>query len=328
MITVYSLIEGQLEVIKPFTGEELPKDAVWIDMLSPTLEEEIFVERSLSINAPTREEMKKIEALSRSYHEGDASYMTAAIVKYDGKYASADAITFIVTDKCLITLRYSEPRSFSLFAEYAKNHPYVCISSESVFEWLIESTINRLADVIELVGEDMNAISSTIFEFETKTRSKAIHFPAHGLHRILKETGRVGDVAAKVRESLLSLDRALIFFNQTIKGKATEESLGRIKTLRADIHSLSEQAVFISHEINFLLSATLGMINIEQTNIIKIFSVFAVLFMPPTMIASVYGMNFDFMPELHWDLGYGWALLLMFVSGLLPYLYFKKKGWL
>ncbi len=329
MIVIYSLVDGQLEVTRNFQGEAIPQDCVWIDLVDPSTEEELFVEKQLNVNAPTRQEMKKIEVMSKSYQEGDATYMTASILKFfEKQHAETDAITFILTKGHLVTLRYSNPKSFALFADFAKAHPYVCISSDTVFEGLLESVINRLADILEHLGEEVNKISANIFGYKESPEEAKMDFSSGELNKFLQEIGRAGDLASKIRESLLSVDRVLIFHNHICEGRVAKENVVKIKTMRTDIHALSEQASFLSSEVTFLLDATLGMINIQQNNIIKIFSIAAVMLMPPTLVASIYGMNFHKMPELDFAYGYPLAILLMLISAFIPYRLFKKKGWL
>jgi magnesium transporter len=148
------------------------------------------------------------------------------------------------------------------------------------------------------------------------------------LRALMERIGRNGDLLSKARESLVSLTRLLAFVQQSTQVQMSQDVRGRFRNVSRDATALSDHASFVSNKINFLLDATLGLINIEQNAIIKIFSVAAVVFLPPTLIASIYGMNFHHMPELGWEGGYPWALGLMVVSAVLPYVYFKRRGWL
>ncbi len=134
----------------------------------------------------------------------------------------------------------------------------------------------------------------------------------------------------KVRESLVSINRVLTYHTSVEQQdkKVTKEAKARTKVLYRDVVALTDQATFLSSKVNFLLDATLGLINLQQNQIIKIFSVAAVVFLPPTLVASIYGMNFTDIPELKWMFGYPWALGLMVLSAILPYLYFKRRRWL
>ena len=148
------------------------------------------------------------------------------------------------------------------------------------------------------------------------------------LREVMRDIGRVGDLTNKVRDSLAGLDRLATYLATLSTGRLNKEQKALLKSLNRDLRSLAEHAGYLSQQTNFLLDATLGVINIEQNAIIKIFSVVAVVFLPPTLIASIYGMNFDFMPELDKSWGYPLALFLMVVSAILPLLYFRRRGWL
>jgi magnesium transporter len=189
---------------------------------------------------------------------------------------------------------------------------------------LLDAVIDRLADLLERVGFDIDAMSSQVFEPTANgTGSGGSDFKA-----LLRRIGRNGDLASKCREGLVSISRMLTFITSLADLPARKDIDARIGTLSHDVQSLSDHSAFLSNKVNFLLDATLGMLNIEQTNIIKIFSVAATVFLPPTLIASIYGMNFEHMPELDWPWGYPLALLLMIASAIAPYLYFKHKRWL
>jgi magnesium transporter len=205
-----------------------------------------------------------------------------------------------------------------------------CSSAEDALLGLIEAFVDRIADILEKAGIDLDSVSRQIFAVGAKTVARQ---DENDLQTSLKALGRNDDLVSTTRESLLSLSRLLRFFGTMLDAsdrldkKVARDIKARLKIIARDIASLNEHAAFESHKINFLLDATLGMINIEQNRIIKLFSVAAVVFLPPTLVASVYGMNFHDMPELGWHFGYPWALLLMALSAVLPYVYFKRKGW-
>ncbi len=173
------------------------------------------------------------------------------------------------------------------------------------------------------MSHEFDKISFTIFRIDEQDESNKIDYKT-----LLKRIGANGDLTTRVRESLVSFIRLISFFAQSLVGQLDHDINSRLKILDKDINALSDYAGFITTKINFLVDATLGMVNIEQNNIIKIFSVAAVIFLPPTLIASIYGMNFDVMPELHSHFGYPISIGLMIVSAILPYLYFKKRKWL
>jgi magnesium transporter len=287
-----------------------------------------MIERELGIDVPTREEMKEIEASNRLYEENGVLYMTITIVtRLDSDLPESSQITFILAKDRLVTNRYSDPLPFQRFIAYAEKHPGVCSSAAALLAGLIEAIVNRMADVLERVGADLDSLSSEVFSPPRKRRRSA-KTQARDSRTILSRVGQNGDLTSKARESLVSLNRLLTFVQQSAAVSIANDVRARFRTLGRDVLALSDHASFLGVKANFLLEATLGMLNIEQNNIIKIFSVAAVVFLPPTLIASIYGMNFHVMPELDWVLGYPFAIALMVVSAILPYLYFKRRGWL
>jgi magnesium transporter len=292
--------------------------------MEPTLEEERAVERFLTIEVPTREEMKEIEASNRLYEEDGALYMTATVVtRIDTERPETSAVTFILVRNKLITNRYVDPLPFRRFIAYAERHPAVGTSASAVLSGLLESVIERIADVLERVGSDLDELSAGVF---APPRNKRM--VTRDLRAVMERIGRAGDLNSKARESLVSLGRLLTFVQQSSSVNLTQELRSRLRTQSRDVTALSDHASFIANKVTFMLEATLGLINIEQNNIIKIFSVAAVVFLPPTLIASIYGMNFRHMPELEWVLGYPLAIVMMIISAILPFVYFKRRGWL
>jgi magnesium transporter len=317
------------------TGDTLEQldAAVWVDILRPSKDEETAVERALGIDVPTPEEMSEIEVSSRLYTEEGATFMTAMMLSHtDGDNVMLAPITFILKGEQLITVRYAEPRSIDAFiAKCQKNGAY---SADGVVSGLLEGLIERIGDVLERTGHELDALSDNIFAIRGSDEAPAVAAkPARRRPRnyqsVLEQIGRKGDLLSKIRESLISFQRLLAFAAEIATSrKPGKEYEGRIRTLSHDVQSLSDHTGFLTQKINFLLDATLGMINIEQTGIIKIFSVAAVVFLPPTLIASIYGMNFDVMPELSWPYGYPMAVCLMILSAIVPYQFFKWRGWL
>jgi magnesium transporter len=338
MITTYALSNGRLEKAPPGPAGEPPVNALWFDLLQPTREEEGVVQRLTGAEIPTREEMQEIEVSSRLYREGDAHYLTAPIIhRTDTPRPEVTAVTFILTPKALITVRHATPRSIEFFVARAARQIGWCSTPETVLMGLLETIVDRVADVMERVAAELDAVSRRIFydpaggNGEEKTEEQA----TADLHAVLRQLGRAGDLTTKTRDTILGLDRVATYIIAAENLGVTRETKPRLKTLTRDIRSLAEHDGFLSNKVSFLLEATLGMISIEQNrsmteqnHIIKIFTVAAVAFLPPTLVASIYGMNFRLMPELDWGYGYFWALGLMALSAVLPFLYFKRRGWL
>ncbi len=323
MITVYRVHAGQLRAT-----DELPDSAdgvVWVDLLAPDIAEEAAVERLMGIDVPTREEMEEIEISSRLYAEDGALFMTASIpAMAESPNIRSMPVTFILVNDRLITVRYHEPRAFQTFRNRVEKSAAGCDNGETVLIALLEAVVDRLADILEGLGRDIDAASRGVFGHSGTKPTKGREFQA-----VLSGLGVMTDRNSSLRESLVTLERLAGFLaaDMTLR-KAAKPLRERVRTLSRDIRSLADHGSFLEQKIGFLLDATLGMINIEQNAIIKIFSVAAVVFLPPTLIASIYGMNFRHMPELDWLLGYPMALILMVVSALIPFWFFKRKGWL
>jgi magnesium transporter len=322
MLTIYD-VKGQNLVRRsaPGGGEA----AVWIDLINPTREEEHEIENLAGLQVPTREEMSEIEVSSRLYHEKGAHFMTATILYHvDLPDPQATAITFILTDTQLITVRYAEPKSFYLFLSRAQKGDITCNTPMAVLLGLLEAIIDREADLVERLQSETEKLAQLIFDIRGGSRTRTSRFDV-----LLRQIGRVGEITSRLRESLLSIGRLLTYLYQVAQQRSEADGLRqRIRTEDKDVQSLSDHATYLNARITFMLDASLGMVSIEQNQIIKLFSVVAVILLPPTLIASMYGMNFRHMPELDWFWGYPMALGLMVLSALLPYLYFRRKGWL
>jgi len=327
VIQVYVLRNGRFERTEIGKGDPVPADPLWLDVVDPTGEERAKIEAACALTLPTREEMREIEPSDRLYSEGLARFMTATILVHaDAPLPERASITFILTGRSLVTLRYVEPRPVATYAQKLLRGQEACSCPEEALVGLLEAFIDRIADILEKTAFDLDQVSQVIFA-EDEQRQGA----RRDLRAVIRALGRSDDLVSTIRESLLSLTRLISFLTATFNtagDRPLKEVRTRLKSTRNDILSLNEHAAFESHTINFLLDATLGMINIDQNAIIKIFSVAAVAFLPPTLIASIYGMNFDVMPELRWLAGYPLALGLMVISAVIPLIYFRRKGWL
>jgi magnesium transporter len=317
-------------------GEALPPHAVWIDMVEPSAGEEEAVELALGIDIPTRGELAEIEASSRLYQEDGAAFMTATLIRRgDDERPESSPVTFIIKGNQLITIRYHHPQAFPVYIRQAMKPQATAMTGWGILISLMEAVVDRAADHLERVSAIIDDTSKAVFDtsfVSQKARRKTRRKKPKNLETLLGMIGEEGDFNSKMRESLVSIGRMVAYLqaiiDQTKLTREMKENRARIKILQRDIQSLTDHASFLSGKISFLLDAVLGMISIEQNGIIKIFSVAAVVFLPPTLVASVYGMNFNFMPELKWTYGYPFAIFLMILSAILPFIYFKRKGWL
>lgn len=323
---IHAYVPGPSGVSRRELGpdEAVPDGTVWLDLSEPTADERGRVERALAIELPTRDEMVEIEPSSRFYTDGGSIVMTATIVSQaDAANPRSDVLTFVLARGTLVTLRHVQPKPVTIFSSKLAKQPALCASAEDAFLGLLETFIDRIADILERVGADLDALSREIFREPGKNDG-----PRQDLRAALRTLGRNDDLTSSTGESLLSMSRLLRFFSQATEASARKDRRARIKEMQSDLLWLREHVDSEASKVNFLLDATLGLINIEQNAIIKIFSVAAVVFLPPTLVASIYGMNFRTMPELEHPLGYPLAISVMVVSAIVPYLYFKRKGWL
>lgn len=318
MIRAYELLGEKLKPVSPDA-----ETVVWWDLFNPDRDEETGLEQQLGLELPTRDEMQEIEISSRLYSEDGGHFMTALIPSHtDADDAVIQPITFILSDHRLVTIRYTEPRAFTTFPQRAEKTALGLTTGETILLGLLEAIVDRLADILERAGREIDGISRSVFGQKGREARKDANYKA-----TLEELRRKGDLTSNVRDSLATLERVLAFLGPKLT-QANKEVRDQLKALVSDVRSLTDHLGFMAQKITFLLDATLGLINIEQNAIIKIFSVAAVVFLPPTLVASLYGMNFDFMPELKWTYGYPFAIGMMILSAVLPYLYFKRRGWL
>ena len=315
-----SLVRETVEEAGP-----IPEGAIWFDLVTPTHLEDKLLERVLGVAVPTREEMQEIEVSSRLYIENGARYMTATLMcQSDTATPKTTAVTFILAEHKLVTVRYDEPRPFTLISNKLARACAPTVAGESILIELLDAVIDRAADILERAGADIDRASHDIFEPEGRRVDRTLTY-----RHIFKTIGRKGDLTSKVRESLVSIGRLVLFLANEADGmKWPKEMRSQLKSMQRDVQSLSDHSSYLGNKVTFLLDAMVGVMSIEQNNIIKIFSVAAVVFMPPTLVASIYGMNFKHMPELDWMFGYPLALVLMLLAAILPYWFFKWKRWL
>jgi magnesium transporter len=321
MLTIYDTTGQRLAR----HDEALPivPSTVWFDLLNPTKEEDNKVEGLLGISVPTRAEVREIEASSRFYQENGANYMTGFLAhSVDDKTLETSTLTFILTGDALVTVRYADSKVFPSFLSRIERGDASCQTGAGLMIGLIETLVEQQADLIEKIQDSVDKIAKRVFDPGARRKGQ------NKLDVLLKGAGIEGNRIAMLKESATSLERILHVLRNTARERNCDGKIfSRIETVDRDIRSLSEHMRYLSDRIGLLLNATLGLISNEQNQIIKLFSVMAVMLMPPTLVASVYGMNFEHMPEIKWLLGYPMALGMMAVSALIPFVYFRYKGW-
>jgi magnesium transporter len=314
------------ELIDP-ARKKIPDGATWIDLEEPTEAEERLVEQCLKLNIPTPEEMAEIEPSSRLYTQDGVLYMTVSVLYgVDEGNPTSAPIGFVLTEDRLVTVRYVTPKPVRAFADHARRDPERVSDALTALCGIVDSIIDRLADELEKVGAEMEKISGHIFPASLSAR----RIPANKLTTLLTRIGRTHMLLARIRETETSTSRLLSFLSGTARVRSAEQADARehLASLSADASSLADHSIFLANHLYFLLDAAVGLISIEQNAAMKLFSWAALVLLPPTLIGAIYGMNFDFMPELHWHLGYPFALALMLASAVLPLWYLKRRGWL
>jgi magnesium transporter len=334
MLTLHSCASSLPEQPTELATAELPPGIVWIDMLNPTEAERGFVERTTGLALPSEHDIREIESSSRLRQEEGALYMNISLAKRT-QFQEPDTtpVGFVLTAELLVTQRFAQLMAFDTYIASVttdkpgrtKSRP----SSGGAFVGLMEGVVDRIADVLEMVGTDLDAVSRGIFHPDAVPR--APRRPARedaDLRRTLRQVGRSGDLVSRIRDSLLGLGRVVPYVTTLTADWFPAELRPRLETLRQDINSLADYDSHLSNKVQLLLDATLGLINIEQNNIIKVLTIVSVVGVPPTLVASMYGMNFHNMPELSWAWGYPYGLALILVSALAPLAWFRLRGWL
>ncbi len=320
MLTAYHYADKRL---KPLPERSPLQHAEWIDLFGATAEEEAQV-RALGIDVPTLAEMEEIEVSNRLYHEDDIDYLTVVLPGQDATGAQVmSPVCFAVTAERLVTIRHHTPRPFETYPSRAGKSSLGCSTPDRIFMGLIEEVIGRLADHLESAGGGLDAVSRAIYQPGPKGHRQV------DLQAALGNLGSEGERLSRVRLALLTLGRALNYVDQLLGHRLNAEGLGLVlKGQLRDIEALEVHADFLSSRLGLMSDATMGTINLAQNTTVRIVSVVAVLFSPPTLIASIYGMNFVHMPELPQVWGYPMALGVMVASALLTWAFFRWRGWL
>jgi magnesium transporter len=302
----------------------IPGEATWIDLEEPTREEEQLVERSLGFAVPTRDDMVEIEPSSRLYERDGALVMTISVLwgVQEGDPKS-DPISFVLKAGKLVTVRYVTPKPWLTFSREARATIGLVQQATTALMRILDAIVDRLADELEESALEIERISRDTFRNQDVER-----VAARQLEALLQRIGLVQSLVAKIRETAVSTARALGFLaaSERLSGPECGRVREQLASLTADVHALIDHSGFQSSQLTFLLDASLGLISIEQNAAMKSFSWVALIFLPPTLVAGIYGMNFEHMPELGWLYGYPMALTLIVLSAVLPVWFLRRKG--
>jgi magnesium transporter len=305
--------------------------AGWIDLVSPTAAELEHVAQQCHIQVPSREALQEIETSSRLRADGDVLYLSMPLGVRDETVGLAPVpLGFILSPQVLISVRFRELRAFESVLAQVGAHP--AANSAVLFGTLIEAMVDESADLLEQIATELARVSVQTFGQTPRvgTVGRAGRARRAVLSRVLRDSlqlvGSAGDHLSRTRESLLGLQRIARYVEQMAAWMA-EPCKARLARACQDLASLVDFESHLSGKTQFLLDAVLGFINTEQNDIFKVLTIVSVVGIPPTLIASVYGMNFRHMPELNWPWGYGYGLGLIALSTLLPIVWFKRRGW-
>jgi magnesium transporter len=326
MLGAYAAQEGAPLCDFPADGDL--SQAQWIDLLNPTDEEKARVQAATGLSVSSEEELGEIETSSRLYYDGKAIYLSMPLVaKMEGQPADVRPIGFVLTREQLVTIRFNRSRAFHNFLDSQHRKPMESSQPIDIFLSLLEAISDRLSDLLENMRDELDAISRQIFAESGRNPSGGRKM-SNELQDVLKRLGRTADLMSSIRDSLLGVGRILPYVGQIAAAWIDREMRERIKSLRQDVLSLTDYDGHLNGKLQFLLDATLGLINNTQNNIIKVLTVVSVVGVPPTLVASIYGMNFKGMPELDWAWGYPYGLTMIFLSAIIPLIWFKLRGWL
>jgi magnesium transporter len=311
-----------------FTATDLPPGVVWLDLLTPTQQEAHFVERVTGLHVPTMAELSEIESSSRLRTEMGVLYLSMPMVFLVDAHPTTTPLGIVLSERHMITVRFEKLAAFESFKHEigvsADLHP----STAGAFTGLLEAIVDRMADALERAGTELDQVSHGIFRAEQR---KQLHRrpkrEEQGLRDTIRRIGRTGDLVSKSRDSLMGVGRIVPY----VAGRSAHwmpSAVGpALDTLRLDIVSLNDYDAYLTTKVQFLMDATLGLINIEQNNIIKVLTVVSVVGVPPTLVASWYGMNFKHIPEYDWAFGYPYAMILAVATAVLPLIWFRLRGW-
>ncbi len=327
MLRFHSTVaKGEIKV--GLDADALPLDVNWIDAFRPDEQEVAFLEHILKIKVPTLDQLSEIETSSRLYRDKDHLFMSMPmIVRAATGTAQTSPLGFVLTKNYVLTIRYKQIKACEdlHYADVVENGRGA--NGPSGFITLLEAIIDRAADELEKINADLDSLSQIIFGTNGAKTKQGPSQDNQDLRKILSQIGRNGDLTSKLSDVVLGMSRTLPFVASEAAAYLSPEERSKIKSLGRDISSLNDYETRQTDKIQFLLDATLGLTNIEQNNIFRILTIVSVVGIPPTLIASMYGMNFKNMPELDWHYGYPYGLTLILVSALIPIIWFKRRGW-
>lgn len=318
MLNAFIVRDGRLEQSLVEVYEDLNEEVLWVDMVDPSDEERAWVETAYRLELPEEGDINDIEASARFYEDEDGMHIHSFFLHNFEEQVRNITVVFNIYRGRLFTIHEEDLAAFRLFRFRARRKAGFVKDAMDIMLSLYETAVEQVADELEQIYSALEEISQNVL-IETTADTN--------MEEVLANITAQEDLNGKARLSLMDIRRALSFLLRRGRLLGTER-MEDVREILRDIESLTSHTAFLFEKVNFLMDAAMGFINLAQNKIIKIFSIAAVVFLPPTLVASIYGMNFQVLPELQWELGYPIALFLMVLSGLAPYWFFKRKGWL
>jgi magnesium transporter len=299
----------------------------WLDLINPTREERASVENDYGLELPSREELSEVESSSRISEENGVLFLSIPVTAHVHAIEEAPSpIGFVLSKDVLVTIRYTQLHSFdAAAAKFSKRDTRG--SSVDAFATLVEEMVDLSADLLEGIAGELDGVSRSVF-LRTRTRQRHLTRSNDALRHTLIEVGNAGERLSRIRGTLLGLQRIVPFVSEPERDWIPNDLRSRLKLAQGDLLSLTDYETHLSDKVQFLLDAVLGFINTKQNDIFTVLTIVSVIGIPPTLVASIYGMNFKNMPELDWAWGYQFGLALIALSTVLPILWFKWRGWL
>ena len=320
MITAFFKDNGTFRFTREVQTVEGLKDAVWIDVLRPTPEEKDILRAALEIELTLQH--------PTIYHEDDTLFMTMGLVSKDEENATkVNKLTFILHEDCVVTLHEIELMPVAVFAQRIRRKAHLYDTPQKILWGLLFSLSETVADRVEAVGTDLEGLSHNIAEMPTELGTGKTGTMTE-ISELLAELSRYEDFISQSGESVLQLARVVRYFSAEVDGFTEAELQARVNELAADVAGIKDHLAFEHDKVRYLQQASMGILNMQQNQIVKVFTILTAVFLPPTLVGTMYGMNFAYMPELSWKWGFPVTIALTFLSAILPLIYIKKKRWL
>ncbi|OAI12935.1 magnesium transporter [Methylomonas lenta] len=317
-MSAFELVEGRLAKVAITCRHDLyAVNPIWIDLLAPNKAQRILIGQHYGLDLPDPYELTDLESSARFYVEQNEIHVHSDFLLDREGESRCVPVAFVLRGDILFSVRSEELPVFRLQRLRARTQPGFVTDSKDMLLDLYGAEAEYSADALEDIYTELEAVSKKVLSQDISDEDA---------EQILADIAEEEDLNGRIRRNMLDTQRAVSFLVR--RKLLSPAQLEDAQQILRDIESLNSHTAFLFDKINFLMDATVGFININQNKVIKIFSIASVAMLPPTLIASIYGMNFEHIPELEWMLGYPIALTMMAFSILLPYLYFKRKGWL